>query len=49
MVNAFLHQKEHLDEALALGAQGHIFKPIKVDSFRKKIEEFFPMAQTSIP
>jgi DNA-binding NarL/FixJ family response regulator len=49
IVNAFLNQKEHLDQAFALGARGHIFKPIKVDSFRKKIEELFPMAQTSIP
>jgi response regulator of citrate/malate metabolism len=49
IVNAYLHQKEYLDEALALGARGHIFKPIKVDSFRKKIEEFFTLAQTSIP
>ncbi len=48
VVNAFLHQKEHLGEAFTLGAQGHIFKPIKVESIRKKIEEFFPMAQASI-
>ncbi len=49
MVNAFLHQQEHLDEALALGAQGHLIKPIRVDSFRKKIEEFLPMAEASLP
>ena len=49
VVNAYPHQKEHLEEALAMGAQGHIFKPIKVDSIRKKIEEFFPTAETPIP
>jgi ActR/RegA family two-component response regulator len=49
IVNAFLHQKEHLNQAYALGARGHIFKPIKVDSFRKKVEEFFPLAQNAMP
>lgn len=49
IVNAFLHQKEHLERAFVLGAQGHIFKPIRVDSFRKKIEEFFPLPQPRIP
>ncbi len=47
-VNAYLHQKEHLDKAFGLGAHGHIFKPIKVESFRKKIEEFFPAGRTMI-
>ena len=47
-VNAYLHQKEHLDKAISRGAHGHVFKPIKVDSFRKKIEEFFPVSRASI-
>lgn len=48
VVNAFLHQKEHLDEALALGARGYLFKPIKVDSLRRKIEEFFLLRPASL-
>jgi len=48
IVNAYLHQKEHLEQALAMGARGHIFKPIKVDTFRKKIGEFFPVLQPPI-
>lgn len=44
IVNAFLHQKEHLERSLILGARGHITKPIKVDACRKKIEELFPLS-----
>jgi len=47
-VNAYLHQKEYLDKAISLGVHGHLFKPIKVDSFRKKIEGFFPVLSTSV-
>ena len=38
---AHLHQKNAVDRALALGAGGHVFKPIKLESFRKKMEEFY--------
>ena len=48
IVNAYLHQKEHLEQALAMGARAHIFKPIKVDTFRKKIGELFPVPQPLI-
>ena len=47
VVNAYLHQKELLSKSLSLGAQGHIFKPIRVDSFRKKIEQFFLLSPAS--
>lgn len=48
IVNAYLHQKEHLEKALAMGARGYIFKPITVDSFRKKIGELFPVSPSRI-
>jgi response regulator of citrate/malate metabolism len=48
IVDAYLHQREYLDKTFSLGAKGHIFKPIKVDSFRRKFEEFFPSFQPSI-
>jgi response regulator of citrate/malate metabolism len=48
VIDAYLHQKEHLGRALLLGAQGHIFKPIKLDTFRKKIEQFFLISTTTI-
>jgi len=41
VIDAYLHQKEHLGKALVLGASGYLFKPIKLDTFRKKIEQFF--------
>jgi DNA-binding NarL/FixJ family response regulator len=41
IVDAYLHQKEHVQKAMALGACGHIMKPIKVESLRKKIDELF--------
>jgi response regulator of citrate/malate metabolism len=43
IIIAYLHQKEILNKALSLGAHGHIFKPIKLDLFRQKIEQFFQM------
>jgi len=49
VVNAFLHQKDYLDGALAMGASSHIFKPIKLDSFRRRMEEFLPTAPASLP
>jgi DNA-binding NtrC family response regulator len=39
IVGAYLHQKDQLQKAMALGACGHIMKPIKVESLRKKIDE----------
>lgn len=41
VVDAYLHQKTLIVRAIAAGANGHIIKPIKVDSFRKSISEFF--------
>jgi response regulator of citrate/malate metabolism len=43
IIAAYLHQKETLNKALSLGAHGHVCKPIKLESFRKKIEQFFLM------
>jgi DNA-binding NtrC family response regulator len=39
IVGTYLHQKDQLQKAMALGACGHIMKPIKVESLRKKIDE----------
>jgi DNA-binding NarL/FixJ family response regulator len=41
IIDAYLHQKEYVNRALSLGARGYLFKPIKVEVFRKKIEQFF--------
>jgi ActR/RegA family two-component response regulator len=48
IIDGYLHQKEHLNKALALGAQGYIFKPITVDLLRKKMEEFFHLMPRAI-
>jgi response regulator of citrate/malate metabolism len=40
VIDAWLHQKAHVENALALGIHGYIIKPIKVELFRKRIEEF---------
>jgi response regulator of citrate/malate metabolism len=48
VIDAYLHQKEYLGKALLLGAQGYLFKPIKLDTFRKKIEQFFLVSTTII-
>jgi response regulator of citrate/malate metabolism len=48
VIDAYLHQKEHLGKALVLGAQGYLFKPIKLDTFRKKIEQFFLVSTTIV-
>jgi len=40
VVDAYLHQKDQINLALAQGAHGFIIKPIKVDLFRKKMDEF---------
>lgn len=40
IVDAWLHQQAHAAKAMDLGAHGLIIKPIKVEFFRKKIEEF---------
>jgi len=49
IIAAYLHQKETLKKALLLGAHGHIFKPIKLELFRKKIEEFFLICPAAVP
>ncbi len=49
VVNAFLHQKDYLERALAMGASSHLFKPIKLDSFRKRMEEVLPPPPASLP
>ncbi|GLI33246.1 response regulator [Desulforhabdus amnigena] len=41
IIDAYLHQRELITKALSLGAHGYIIKPIKIDSFRKKIDEFY--------
>ncbi len=41
LVEAYLHQKEQASKALEYGARGYIIKPITVDEFRKKIDEFY--------
>ena len=41
VVDGYLHQKSFINRALELGAHGYIIKPIKVELFRKKIEEFY--------
>jgi response regulator of citrate/malate metabolism len=48
VIDAYPHQKEHLGKALALGARGYLFKPIKLDTFRKKIEQFFLVSTTIV-
>lgn len=49
VVNAFLHQKDYLERALAMGASSHLFKPIKLDSFRKRMEEVLLPPPASLP
>jgi len=49
VVNAFLHQKDYLERALAMGASSHLFKPIKLDSLRKRMEEVLPPPPASLP
>ena len=39
IIDAYLHQKEHLCKALTLGAHAYIYKPIKIELFRKRIDE----------
>lgn len=39
LIDAYLHQGDLVKRALAVGAHGYIIKPIKIDSFRKKIDE----------
>lgn len=45
LVEAYLHQKEQVGKALEYGAKGYIIKPITVDEFRKKIDEFYVWAE----
>ncbi len=40
VVHAFLHQKQMISRALSLGVYDYIIKPIKVEVFRKKVDEF---------
>jgi DNA-binding NarL/FixJ family response regulator len=39
LVNAYLYQLHHVGRALALGVRGHVVKPIKIEQFRRKVEE----------
>ena len=41
IIDAYLHQKDHFKEALSFGAHGFIFKPIKIDSLRKIVDQFY--------
>ncbi|MCE5243924.1 MAG: response regulator [Syntrophobacteraceae bacterium] len=41
VVDGYLHQKPQINRALELGAHAYLIKPIKVELFRKKIEEFY--------
>jgi DNA-binding NtrC family response regulator len=41
IVEAYLHQKDHLQKAMTLGACGHVLKPIRVECLRKKIDELY--------
>lgn len=40
VLDGYVHQKMPLTRAVSLGADGYLIKPIKIDSLRKKIEEF---------
>lgn len=46
IIDAYLHQKELITRALSLGASGYFIKPIQIDSFRKKMDEFYAMSPT---
>jgi DNA-binding response OmpR family regulator len=48
IIDAYLHQKEHLGRALVLGAKDYLFKPIKLESFRKKIEQVFLPSKSGV-
>ena len=41
VVDAYLHQKPYLRQARDLGANGCIMKPVKIEQFRKQIDEFY--------
>lgn len=47
IIAAYLHQKELAAKAVSYGANTYLFKPIKVDSFRRAIEQFFPLPATA--
>ena len=46
VVATYLHQKGFLSGALSVGAAGHLIKPIKVDSFRRKMAEFLALERS---
>ena len=46
VIDAYLHQKDLITRALSLGASGYFIKPIQIDSFRKKMDEFYGLKQT---
>jgi len=46
IVAVYLHQKGSIAGAVSVGAAGHLIKPIKLDSFRRRIAEFFSPART---
>jgi DNA-binding response OmpR family regulator len=45
LAGVYLHQKDQVSKALEYGARGYIIKPITVDEFRKKIDEFYVWAE----
>lgn len=45
IVATYLHQKGFIAGALAIGAAGHLIKPIKVDLFRRRMAEFLAAAR----
>jgi DNA-binding response OmpR family regulator len=48
IIDAYLHQKDLILRGLAAGANGYFIKPIQIDSFRKKIDEFYALKAASL-
>lgn len=48
VVDAYLHQKQTISRAIALGVHGYIIKPIKVDLFRKRIDEICVVLESRV-
>lgn len=47
VVVGYLHQKDLVHKAVSAGARGHVTKPITLDSFRRKIEEYTVQPESS--
>lgn len=45
VVDAYLHQKEQVQRAIALGANGYFIKPIKVDELRRRVDGYYGAAK----